>query len=242
MKPFLPLICALGFTACQKDNPISPVSIADSNVTDSVVTPVYKNSVDPQYLIDSVTVAGKMYKVVQGYPSGKNDLPLRILYEGDTIYRHSTKAYNGFEFEDIDGDGILDIKMNQLSNVGGAFELVMFDAKAQRFKEIKGFYEFTSTEKLPGTKYFYSDHRMGCAGGMWGSELFYIDNFEAKAVARIFIVTCQDADYAQGVTVYKIKGDSETIITQMDEVPEKYIYDYAGFFKEYWSGKYKKFE
>jgi hypothetical protein len=39
-----------------------------------------------------------------------------------------------------------------------------------------------------------------------------------------------------------MKGNDETRIEQMEEVPEKYVQDYAGFFKEYWSGNYKKFE
>lgn len=229
---FLSLLLVLLFGCQKSDNVI---------VLDELPKPDHEKP-RPEYLVDSLTVSGKTYRVVQGYPSGENMLPLSVVYSGDTLYKHSAKAPNGFHITDFDGNGILDIKMAQLSNVGGLCELVMFDPKSHTFKEVKHFTDFFSAEKLRGTKYFYSDHRMGCAGGMWGSELFYIDNFEAKAIARIFIVTCEGADYVQGVTIFKINGDTETIVTQLDEVPEEYVYDYPKFFKEYWSNNYKKFE
>jgi hypothetical protein len=230
----LSLLLLLCFFGCQRSDSVI--------VLDDLPAPAPKKP-RPEYLVDSFTIKGKMYRVVQQHPWAKNGLPLRVLYKGDTIYRHDTAAGNGFEFEDFNGDGVLDIRMDHLTNVGGSKEWIVFDPKAQRFKNIKGFFEFPATEKLPGTKYFYSDHRMGCAGGMWGSELFYIDNFEAKAIARIFIVTCEGADYAQGVTIFKINGNDETIVTQLDEVPEEYSSrDYAEYFSYYWSNNYKKFE
>ncbi|KOS06277.1 hypothetical protein AM493_09710 [Flavobacterium akiainvivens] len=228
----LPLLLLFLF-GCQKSDNVT--------VLDEPKMPELKKP-NPEYLIDSLAIAGKMYTVVQGYPTGKNELPLSILYKGDTIYKHPQKAGNGFDFEDVDGNGIPEVMMNQLSNVGGVYECIMFDPKSQGFKEVKKFDEFPDSKKLPGTQYFYSDHHMGCAGGMWGSELFYIDNFEAKAIAGIFIVTCETADYVKGVTISKLSGNNETVIEQMDKVPEKYTQDYTGFFKEYWSGNYKKFE
>ncbi|MEL1244386.1 hypothetical protein AAEO56_08955 [Flavobacterium sp. DGU11] len=195
----------------------------------------------PEYLVDSIAINGKMYTVMQGHPANNNNCPLCILHEGDTIYKHTNWAVNGFEFEDLDRDGNADIRLNQLSNVGGVKEWIMFDSKTGVFKEIKNFSEFPASKKLEDTKYFYSDHKMGCAGGMWGSELFYIDKFEVKPIGRIFIVTCRDADYAMGVTIYKIEGKNERKIEQMLKVPEKYM-DETVFFKDYWLKNYKKFE
>ncbi len=178
----------------------------------------------PDYLMDTLAIDGKTYTILQGYP-GYNNLPLRILYGRDTIYRHDDYSGNGFELKDLEGNGVLDVELNYISNIGGVKEWVVFDAKSGTFRNIKDFVAFPSSEKLAGTKYFYSDHRMGCAGGMWGSELFFIENFEAKAIARIFIVRCPDADYTHGVTIYKIGGKSEQIVEQMPEVPEKYQND-----------------
>ncbi|AWH85976.1 hypothetical protein HYN59_13045 [Flavobacterium album] len=230
MKPFS-IALVFCFLSCQKSEKIV--------ISEPKGIKPQKPSLE--YLTDSLAIEGTMYTVIQGYPGSHNNLPLRILYKGDTIYTHPNFAGNGFEFEDVDRDSINDISLNQLSNVGGVKELIIFDRKTDTFREIKDFSDFPSSERLEGTKYFYSNHRMGCAGGMWGSELFYIDNFEAKSIARIFVVTCRDADYAMGVTIYKIEGKNERIMEQMVKVPAKYQNETA-FFKDYWAKNYKRFE
>jgi len=113
------LLCCIG--SCQKD--ATPTIYAPAPLEavtgDSVIAPTSHPGRDfPLYFIDSVTIAKKMYTVMQGHPNSKSTLNLRILYKGDTIYRHGNKASNGFEFEDFDGDGTPEIRLHQLSNVG----------------------------------------------------------------------------------------------------------------------------
>jgi len=117
----------------------------------------------------------------------------------------------------------------------------MYDPKNKRFKNVEGFTDFPSPEKLDGTGYYYSDHKMGCAGGMWGSELFYIKNFKAVATARIYIVTCHKEDYETGVFIYDIQGKKEKLTARLKSVPLKYNDD-SDYFMDYWGKNYKKFE
>jgi len=232
MKPlalFL-LLCLLSCREQEKIMIIEPEAKAVTTVKDT-----------PEYLADSLTISGKKYKIIQGFPTSKNHLNLSILHKGDTVYRHNNFSGNGFEFKDFDGNGTMDIELSYVTNIGGIKEWVVFDTTSKTFKEIRSFNKFPSSGKLAGTRYFYSDHNAGCGGGIWNSELFYIDDFKAKAVSRISIIRCRDADYTHGVTIHKIDGINERIVEQMVEVPEKFSSD-SDFFSTYWAENYKRFE
>jgi len=240
MKSLIVVVLLLSLVSCQKSNTVV-TDAPDISATDSVITPpkpFVKES--PLYLIDSVTVDGKMFTVVQAYPGSKSELDLRILHKGDTIYRHNSIATNGFEFEDFDGDGTKDIRMHFVSNIDGYSELIMFDKDRQIFKAVKHFELFPEPEKISGTKYWYSYHSSGCADSNWDSDLFYIKNFEAIAIGTISGKFCVD-EAAKGISIYKLNLFKPTLIQHLKEEPDKYS-DKWDFIKGYWNDNYNTFQ
>jgi len=237
MKAFI-LLLLLCLSGCQKESTIhSPDTTArDSATTTRAAKPVKR----PEFLIDSLTLYNKTYTVIQGYPAGSNEFPLRILYAGDTIYRHDEKAANGFEFEDFDGDGIADIRLHYLSNVPRT-QLIMFDKNSGSFKAVKNFEEFFEPEKITNTKYYYSYHPNGCGGGgNWASELFYIKNYEAVAIGKIDGIGCED-EARKGIFIYRLNGEKQQLIKEITTEPGIAV-DKWDFIADYWPKNYNEFE
>lgn len=236
MKP-LALLLLVCFFGCSKLPDV--VQDAPDKPQATTLKPKVTRS-EPEFLYDSLTIAGKTYTVVQGYPGGDSELELRVLYKGDTVFRCERLANNGFEFEDFDGDGITDIRLNYLSNTPGITDLVMFDAKALNFRLVTDFDDYPDPLPVAGTKYYYSYHRSGCADENWGSELFYIENFKAIAIGEIEGIGCEDEE-RNGIFIYRLNGEERKEIKAITRKPG-YYKDKWEFIDKYWRSNYKKFE
>jgi hypothetical protein len=192
-------------------------------------------------LIDTLTIEGKDYIVFQSYPGRDTSCPLTIIDNlRDTIYIHHNYATNGFEFEDFDNDGTLDIRMYQLSNIGGVSELIMFDKTSKSFREIMNFTDFAEPKKIENTKYWYSYQRSGCADVNWESRLFKIENFKAVEIGRLDAIFC-DYELNKGIFIFKISRDKKIKIHFENKLPEKYADRYL-YIQDYWTNNYRKFE
>jgi hypothetical protein len=192
-------------------------------------------------LIDTLKIDSQKFTVVQNDPRDYKSMNLSILNsKKDTVYIHDGFATNGFKFEDFDGNGITDIRLLQITNVGGISELIFYDNIHKIFKPVKNFDNFPQPSKIKGTKYWASYHRSGCADLNWGSELFKIENFEAIKLGEIEGLGCED-EKENGIFVYKIKNDLKTRVYAENRKPGFYN-DKWDFIKNYWNRNFKKFE
>ena len=169
------------------------------------------------------------------------DKDLFVLNEkNDTIYKHPKRATNGFEITDYNEDGYKDILINQISNVGGLHELVFYEKKSGQFIAVENFTEFPSSEKIQGTKYYYSFHRSGCADANWDSDLFYIENYKAIKIGNISGRECETEEHKR-IFINKVIGGKE-ILKETVSVDEKKQLDKWDLIKKYWIANYKNFE
>ena len=153
---------------------------------------------------DTLKIDNSFYFVIQDDPRSETNRNLVILNDkSDTIYKHNDFATNGFEFEDFDNDGTLDIRLYQISNVGGLSELIMFDKNSKEFKNVENFTRFFEPTKPKKTKLWYSYHRSGCADINWDSDLFYIHNFKAIRIGNISGRGCE-GEPKNGIFINKI--------------------------------------
>ncbi|MFD0765360.1 hypothetical protein ACFQZI_10895 [Mucilaginibacter lutimaris] len=162
--------------------------------------------------------------------------------KNDTVFVDS--SYNsGAKFIDFNKDGYQDIWITRSENVPGVRGLLLYDKAVKTFKEVVGFDAFPAPEPIPGTKYYYSYHRSGCADMNWSSDLFYIDNFKPVKIGTINGYECGDDGIKDGVYIYKKRGENETLIRRL---PIKTIDNYKeykwGFIKSYWYRNYKLFK
>lgn len=192
-------------------------------------------------LIDTLKINSQKFIVVQNHPRDKRQMNLSIVNSNnDTIYTHDTYATNGFKFEDFDNNGILDIRLYQVTNVGGISELVFYDTKSKKFKAVEDFYSFPEPTKIKNTKYWFSYHPSGCGDVNWGSELFKIENFKAIKIGEIEGIGCEN-EKENGIFIYTIKGTSRKRIYFEKREPG-YYNDKWDFIEKYWNKNYQKFE
>jgi hypothetical protein len=119
-------------------------SLTISNTVESI-----NNVEQNEFLRDTLKIGNNSFTVIQKSPRSESEMNLTILNSnGDTIYIHDTYATNGFEFEDFDNDGVLDIRLNQVTNVGGVSELIMYDKTNSTFKPIVNFDNFPEPTKV----------------------------------------------------------------------------------------------
>lgn len=192
-------------------------------------------------LIDTLKIYDKFFTVIQNDPRNEKQMNLFILNsKEDTIYDHDGYATNGFEFEEFDKDGILDIRLFQITNVGGISELIMFDKSISTFREIINFDNFPEPTKIKNSNLWYSYHRSGCADINWGSELFKIVNYKAIEIGDIEGIGCEGEDI-NGIFTYKVNGNKKTKMYSEKREPG-YYNDKWDFIEKYWNKNYKKFE
>lgn len=192
-------------------------------------------------IVDTLTIKSSKYIVAQSDPRAEIDFPLFILNtERDTIYKHEWYATLGFEFEDFNEDGILDIRLYQMSNIGGQSELIVYDSKNNQFKPVENFDQFFQPTKLKNTKYWYTYHKSGCADINWGSELYKIEKFVAVEIGDIKGIGC-DGEEESGIFAFKVKGEKrEKVYSEKRELG--YYGDKWDFIEAYWTKNYKQFE
>jgi hypothetical protein len=237
-KPILSVLLLLFLIACndqkapQNTAPQKKSITADSSARDSEDYPLVS---------DTLKIDKQIFFVIQPDPRSDDGRNLCVLNElNDTVYVHTRQGSNGFELEDFDRDGNLDIRIRYISNPGGLSELVMFDKKHKTFKDIGDFSDFFSPEKVENTKFWYSYHRSGCADSNWDSDLFYIKNFKAIKAGNISGRGCE-GETKNGIFIYRVKGKKEILVEE--HLREASFYeDKWDFIEHYWKSNYKKFE
>ncbi len=192
-------------------------------------------------LVDTLTINENSYFVFQNIPGSDTTVFFTIINsEKDTLLQLDHSATNGFEFEDIDEDGTLDIRLDNLSNVGGISELIMFDSINGKFREVENFDQFPQPIKIKNSACWYSYHRSGCADSNWGSELFRINDFVAIEIGKIEGVGCEGEEI-NGIFIYKIGRNTKTIIHFEPREPG-YYEDKYDYITNYWTSNHKSFE
>lgn len=236
------ILIAFMLISCRQDKRVEKVMDNPKNKTKKTEIKQTQNSKKTYpLLIDTLTINSQEFIVIQNDPRDERNMNLSILNnKKDTVYTHEGFASNGFEFEDFDNNGILDIRLNQITNVGGISELIFYDNENKIFKAVKEFENFPDPTKIKKTKYWFSYHRSGCADINWGSELFKIENFKAIKIGEIEGLGCED-EKENGIFIYKTKGNSRKKIYSEKRKPGYYD-DKWDFIEKYWNENYRKFE
>ncbi|MEO7991517.1 MAG: hypothetical protein ABI663_18335 [Chryseolinea sp.] len=165
-----------------------------------------------------------------------------ILYvlnsKGDTVFKQAD-LYFDFEFSDFNNDGLNDIVIHRLSNVPAIQDLLLFDSAKMGFTIVKDFERFPDPKPIPGTKYYFSYHRSGCADSFWDSDLFSIDNSETHLLGNISGNECEGK---KGIVVTKIIGNEKKVVDTFElDTLESYDDRKWGFIADYWAKNYSKF-
>jgi hypothetical protein len=196
---------------------------------------------ESKLLLDTLTIEGNDFIVFQSYPGRDTSCNLTIIDEKeDTVYVHRNYATNGFEFEDFDNDGLLDIRLYQLSNIEGISELIMYSKTSKSFQEILNFTDFPDPKKIDSSEFWYSYQRAGCADLNWESKLFKIVDFRAIEVGEINGFFC-DNEPNKGIFIYRTSGKKKRQIHSENKWPEKFR-DRSEYIEDYWYKNYKKFD
>lgn len=191
-------------------------------------------------LIDTLTISEEKFFVIQNDPREEERKDLLILNsKRDTIYVHDGFASNGFEFEDFDKNGILDIRLNHITNVGGISELIFYDLNNKKFKPVKDFENFPSPIKIEKTNFYYSYHRSGCSDSNWDSDLFYIEDYKCFKIGNISGRGCV-GEKRNGIFINKFLNDKEVEINWIKRDTGYYENKWE-FIENYWTKNHLKF-
>lgn len=215
---------------------VIPIEVSDTN------TVAFKEKSTPK-IIDTLKIGKDLFTVIQDKPGTDSPMNLIILDSlGTMIYKHDGYGSNGFELEDFDQDGVLDIRIYQITNVGGISEIVMYDKSLKKFRPIVNFGNLNNPVRIKNTNYYYTYHRSGCADFNWGSELVKIENFEAKEVGvAIEGIGCEHDAPDTGIFVYQYKKDNKKLVYAEKRKPGFYD-DKWDFIEDYWNKHYKEFK
>jgi hypothetical protein len=240
MKNILLLIVltffSAAFTNCKNGKPNQKAKDA---VKESVVSDEYSihRPIDSTILqADAISILGKHFKVIY-----KTNDSLLIIRDNDTIH-NSLWHNNGFEFGDFDQDGYKDLLINYLTNIGGVYDILLFNPKDFTFTLIDKMTDYPSSEHLT-QNYYYSYHRAGCADLNWISDLFEIQDYKTILLGEIYGQGCNSDP--KKVEVFKIgNNDSHSkhlFLTLPIDTLNKYSDFKWGFIKDYWTKNYNKF-
>lgn len=208
-----------------------------TNISPDTIPYVSKEELDTTILhMDSTIINKNMFTALY-----KKDTLYVIANNVDTIVK-APELHPNFEFADFNNDGYKDIRINYLSNVPAVQDLLLFDKKNNTFKLVENFSAYPDPKAIPGSKYYYSYHRSGCADMNWDSDLFFIKDFKTTRIGNISAYECENSDTTDGIYIYKIKGLQRSFVNTK---PISVIYSYQdhkwGFIKSYWLKHYKKF-
>lgn len=183
---------------------------------------------------DTVSVLREHYRIFGTKNSGVYVLNTR----GDTVI-HDKDLYFDFELNDVNGDNLDDIVVHRISSISGLTYLLLFDATHRSFHRVKNFEKFPMPTPIPGTHYFYSYHRSGCADAYWDSDLFYLQDYEAIQLGNISGNACEGD---LGIVVSKVTNGEKLIIDTFDLDTLETYRDYKwGFIADYWQRHSHKF-
>lgn len=243
MKYIFFIISVVLTVSCQRENKqIKHIKKSKEKLVEKEVKSKY-NNIKEEYplVIDTLKIDSQKFIVIQNDPRDYRRMNLSILdNKNDTIYVHDGFATNGFEFEDFDANGILDIRLLQITNVGGISELISYDKLQKKFKPVKNFENFPEPKRIKKTNYWISYHKSGCADINWGSELFTIRNFEAIKLGEIEGLGCE-GEKENGIFVYKTRNESRVKMYSEKRKPGYYS-DKWDFIEKYWNKNYLSFE
>ena len=152
------------------------------------------------------------------------------------------------EFPDFNKDGYPDIMLTYMGNNDSYF-LYLFDPLTKKYKNINGFDKYPQAIQLKkNSKYYYSNHRAGCADMNWVRDLFKIVNFKTIQVGHIYGQGCdfEVKEYPQVIEIYKVTNNEEEKGKLISKLPYvKFIPDFGdkwNFIEKYWNINYQKFE
>ena len=162
-----------------------------------------------------------------------------ITTKRDTVFKLHEADYFTFKFEDFNRDGYKDIFLEWTGNMPERYSVYLFLPSTGKFKELRNLNRFPAATQVGRTKYYYSYYRAGCADNTWGSDLFYIKNYEAIKIANIKGEGCGSEE---GIYIYKMEADKKNLIHKLPITTIEKYKDYKwGFIKQYWSKNYNKF-
>lgn len=233
---FILILFLLWIYSCAHSTSSNNISENKLNTVDATAYPMLK---------DSLKIGEEIYYVCQDDPikiieHQLNSVLFILNQSKDTVYKHDSFSSNGFEVIDLDENGMSDIRLNQISNVGGLGELIFFDPKNKVFKPIKDFIKFAEPTKIKKTKYWYSYQRSGCADMNWTSYLFYIKDYQAIPIGKIRSASCA-GESENGIFVYKTIGDQGVLVKKYSR-EAGYYSDKWDFIDAYWNHNYQQFE
>lgn len=242
MKSIKCIIILILFVQCSSKSEINneinlPLTISDT-ITSQSSTVSKDNCI---YDLDTLKIGVENFYVFQNMEDNECDIKLTILnHLLDTVYSHFDYATAGFQFEDFTGNGILDIRVHQMTNIGGVSQLIVFDQKNNSFNNIKAFDNYPEPNKIKNTNFYYSYHRSGCSDFNWGSELFIIENFEVVQLGYIEGIGCEDEE-RNGIFVFNNIGTKKIEVHSELRAPGFYG-DKWEFIENYWKKNYKAFQ
>ena len=239
MKSIYYFVILLLFVQCSS-NPESNNQINQTITVSDTLTPQTETN-NCIYESDTLEIGVEKFYVFQSLDNGECEIKLTILNQmQDTVYSHFDYATAGFQFEDFTGNGTLDIRVHQMTNVGGIGQLIVFDQKNKAFINIEAFDNYPEPLKIGKTNFYYSYHRSGCSDFNWGSELFTIDDFKTTQLGYIEGKGCEDEE-RNGIFVYNNIGTKEIEVYSEPREPGFYG-DKWEFIESYWKKNYKTFE
>lgn len=148
-----------------------------------------------------------------------------------------------FLFTDFNDDGMKDIVINYKSDVPDAKTLLLFDYKQENFRLVEDFDLYPEPVPIPGTPFYYSYSRTGCADFDWRSELFYIKDYKAYKSGYIVVNQCPNSQDANGIYITRlVHGEAQLLeklpVTEFNKYPE----GKWDFLSQYWTKNNKKFK
>ena len=150
--------------------------------------------------------------------------------------------YFEWDFKNFSNDGFKDIFLDKGGNAPERFDLLLSVPSTKRFKKVLKFDVFPAPNKIPGTKYYYSYHKNGCADNDWVSDLFYIHDYKAVEIGKIDGVGCGSDKTPTAIYIFKIKNTKKELLKTLPiDIIIKYRENKWGFIKQYWIKNYKSF-
>lgn len=162
-----------------------------------------------------------------------------IANQQDTVFA-KTDLPPHQEFIDFNSDGYKDLAVYHGGNGSDRMEIVLFDPQTEQFVYVENFADYPAPKAIPGTPYFYSYNRSGCADQNWDSNLFYLQASKAVSLGNISGKGCEGEE--KGIYVNRLQGNDLLLLEKFPmEILDEYK-DYKwGFIEDYWHRNWGKF-
>lgn len=238
----LSIILTLAFISCnhsqQRPNVVTASKdtalIMDTTIVEDASLKVRDTSIISS---DSAKVNGELYTAFY-----RSDDSLFIKDSRNKIVTRVSGLGERFEFQDFNGDGFKDLKVNYMGNGPSFFDILLYDRNTMSFILVMNLSKFPIPKKIRGTKLYYSYHPIGCADLDWQSDLFYIENYTIIRIGTIAGYGCEDDLHEKSVFISKVRGNTEFALEKFPiGIVNKYREVKWGFIADYWKKNYKQF-